>query len=117
IANEAIKLLVTLNMGARRDFTAAVKVECLLPEDLAREADAMAKVCPIVGMGHIIEADDRRFPRIRRSKRDVTARFRSHGPRMSLEAMCLGGRLAIISDCNRDEVVLDIRIVDAGCRA
>ncbi|ENN86115.1 hypothetical protein RHSP_32539 [Rhizobium freirei PRF 81] len=116
-AQEGIDLIVGLNICPRLDFSAAIVVESLLPEDLAGEAHAMAELLPVFRMAHIVEADHRIGLRIGGAQRHVAARFRQIVADMHLEAVAPGRRLAVIADGNRQEVILDIRLLDAGRRA
>ena len=49
-ANEAVQLLIGLHRCAGLDLLAAIRVERLLREDLAGEADAVAEVIPVLLM-------------------------------------------------------------------
>src|SRR5262245_14195631 len=50
LADKCIEIVVRLNMASWRDFAAAVGCESILAENLARQADAMAEVRPVVLM-------------------------------------------------------------------
>ncbi len=59
IADEAVELGIALEVGAGLDLAALIRLERLLLEDFARQAQAGAELCPIVRMRHVVEPDDR----------------------------------------------------------
>ena len=68
-------------------------------------------------MAHIVEADDRIGLRVGGTQGDAAARLRQVVADMHLEAMALGGRLAVVADGDGKEVILDVGLLDAGRRA
>ena len=59
-AEKVVQLDVILDLRSRLQFTLQVRLERLLPEDFAGQADAAAEVLPILGVGHVVELDARR---------------------------------------------------------
>ena len=55
-----------------------------------------------------------RFLRIVRLRLHEAARFRAHWPDMDLEGMSRDRGLAVIANGDRQKVIFDVRIVDAG---
>ncbi len=117
LADEIVELVVALHLAAGRNLAAAIGIEGGLPENLARQPDAVAEVAPVVRMRHVVEADFRLRPRVGRAQRDRAARLRAHRPDMRLEAVRLGRGLAVVAHGGRDEMILDVGVVDAGRRA
>ena len=60
LADEGVEFVVGLDRRARLDFLAPIGVECGLAENLARDADAVAEIDPVLRVGHVAEADARR---------------------------------------------------------
>src|SRR5690606_37977500 len=69
------------------------------------------------GVRHVVEADYRLVARVGRAQADRAARFRPHRSDMRLEAVALGGGLAVVADGGRKEVVLDVGVVHTWLRA
>ncbi|MNL60405.1 hypothetical protein D3C87_1842100 [compost metagenome] len=113
LAQERIDLFVRLHAGARLDFRPAEFVEGLLAEDLARQPHAMAEFFPVFRVAHIVEADDRVVMRIGGTQRDIAARLRQVVADMCLKTMAFRSSLAIIGDGDGQEMVLDVRLLQA----
>ena len=107
--------LVTCRAGL--DLAAAIGVEGGLGEDLAGQADAGAHLGPVVGMAHIVEEDQRLVARVGGAQADPAAALRAHRADMRLEAVLGGQRTAVIGHGEREEVVLDVGVADAGAGA
>ena len=55
LTDEPVQLGVALHRCARLNFLAAKWVKGRLAKNLAGQADAMAKIAPILRIGHIVE--------------------------------------------------------------
>ena len=97
-----------------RELRAAVRVERLLREDLARETDRVAEFLAIAFGREIVEQDAWRLPRIRRREGDAAARGRPHRAHVRLEAVLVDLVLAVVADRDRQEMVLQVGMLDAG---
>ena len=113
-AHEGVDLGIRPHRSARLDLPPAIAVKGRLREDLAGQSHRCAHRGPVVGMAHVVEADARGLCRIGRSEPHPAAALRAHRPDMRLKPMALRQRLAVIGHGERQEVVLQIRIVDAG---
>ena len=103
--------------GAGRELRAAERIERLLREDLAREADRVAEFLAIAFGREVVEEDARRIPRIRRREGDAAARGRPHRAHVRLEAVLVDLLLAVVADRDRQEMVLQVGMLDAGAAA
>ena len=110
LRDETVKLRVALKLCAGLNFFASEWVKSSLAKNLASQTDAMAKVAPILRIGHIVEEDLRIFIRIPRAQRHRPARGRPHGPDMGLEPMAFGSGLPIIAHGDWQEMILNIGI-------
>ena len=114
LADEGVELVVGLHVGAGLDLVAGVGAEGGLAEDLAGQADAVAEVGPVLLGRHVVEADRRRDGRVGGLQADGAARGRAHRADMGLEAVALDRGAAVVADGERQEMVLDVGVVDAG---
>ncbi len=57
VAHELVQLLVGLALQPRADLAAAVLVQRRLVHDLARDADRVAELLPVLLVGHVVEQD------------------------------------------------------------
>ena len=102
------------NPRARLDLGAAVGIEGLLADDLAGQADAGAEAGAVVLVRQVVEQDARLVPRIGRLDPHVPAALRLVGADVDLEAVALERGLAVVAHGRGQEVVLDVRPLDAG---
>ena len=108
LGDEPVKLGVALQRCARLNFLAPERVKGRLAKNLSGQAYAMAKITPILRIGHIVEQDFWIFGRITGAQSHCPARGRSHGPDMGLEPMTLRGGAPIIAHGDRQEMILNV---------
>ncbi len=77
----------------------------------------VAEFAPIAFGREVVEQDARRLPRIRRRERDRAARGRAHRAHVRLEAVLVDLLPAVVGDRDRQEVVLQVRVLHAGAAA
>ena len=114
LADEAVEFLIALHLAARRYLPAAICVERGLAKNLARQADAPPEIRPVVRVRHVVEADFRFGPWVGRTQGNSASRLRSHRPDMRLEAVRFRRRPSVVAHRGGNEMVLDVRVVDAG---
>ena len=117
LADEGIDSVIVTGILARCPFGADIGGEGGLGEDFPREADAGAELQPIVGMGHIVEADTRQAGGVGIAQADPAAALRALGADMNLKAVARGERFAVIGNSERQEMILDIGVDNAGAAA
>jgi hypothetical protein len=114
LANESIDLCICPDVGSWLDFPAAIRVEGRLGEDLAGQSHTGPHLDPIVLMAHVVELDPGIIPWVGGGKPHEAPALGAHWPHMSLKAVLGCKSFAIISYGERQEVILDIRVADAG---
>ena len=117
VLHEVVERVVALDVGAGRDLVPRVVRERRLGKDLPREPDAGPEVPPVVLVGHVVEEDRGCGAGLGRGQSHAAARFRAHRPHVGLEAVALGGGLAVVAHGEGQEVVLDVRVLHAGAGA
>ena len=58
-ADHVIELIIRLHLIARLDLMAGIGFERILRKDLAGQADAAAKIDPVLLFAHVVEPDHR----------------------------------------------------------
>src|SRR5690625_186422 len=117
LADEGVDLCVALDARSGRQLGSAVGVEGLLGEDLAGQTDGFAHFLPVVLGPHIVEEDGRRLARVARADVHVASGSWAHGAYMSLKTVAFYRVAAVIVHRDRQEVVLQVRVLDAGAAA
>src|SRR6185312_393307 len=116
-AEMGVDLGVGLDVGAGRQLLPAKRIEGLLSKDLARQLDARTELEAVLLGLQVVEADRGRLPRIGGLERDRAAACRSHRADMSLEAMPRLSRAAVVTRRDRQEVILEVGMLDADMAA
>ena len=111
VADEAVDLGIALQHGRRAEISRPLYgVKAFWLEDLAGQADAGAKIPPVVRMRHVVEPMTGGIRRIGRAQLARNPRdFERIGPDMDLEAVARRRRLAVIADGDGQEVILRYR--------
>ena len=112
LADEVVELLIALGLGARLYLASGEGLHGGLAEDLPRHADAGPEVLPVLLLRHVVELDLRPLLGIGGAQPHPAARGRAHRADVGLEAVRLGRRLAVVADRHRQEVVLDVGVLD-----
>ena len=118
LADEAVELVVARSAAAPGWISlAGVGAEGGLGEDLAGQPDAVAEVAPVLRVRHVVEADRRGGDRVGALQADGAAGGRAHRADMGLEAVAVDRGAAVVADRQRQEVELDVGVVDARRRS
>jgi hypothetical protein len=117
LADEFVNGVIAGHVIAWLDLAAGIVAQGRLVDDLAGQADAAAEFLPVFFVGHVVEVQLRRLLRVGGYGLDRTARLGPHRADMNLEAVSAGGRLAVVGNGARQEMILDVRVLDAGARA
>ena len=64
VTHKLVQLFVGLALNARADFPSTVFIQRRLVHDLTGDADRIAKLLPVLFVGHIVEQDRRMLMRI-----------------------------------------------------
>src|SRR5688572_29939522 len=116
-ANVGVDMLIGGGGFARLNLTALISGESGLGENFACEVHAGSKFLPVVGVGHIIELDDRRIAGIGGAQAHIPARLSTHGPDVNLEAVGRRRGLTIVAHRYWKKVILHIGILHSGTGA
>ncbi len=73
LADEGVQLGVALRLHARIQLATTVRIERGLRDDLAGDADGIAKLAPVLLVGHVVEQDAGVDPRIGGANLDAPA--------------------------------------------
>src|SRR5882724_12249080 len=112
-----VDLGVGFDVGTGRQLLSAEGIEGLLCEDLARQLDARAELEAVLLGLQVVELDDRRLPGIGGFEGNRAAAGRPHRADMGLETVARLTRTAVIAGRNRQEMILQVRMLDAGMAA
>src|SRR5262245_11269816 len=113
LPDESIDIGVGSDVIARLDLAAGESLHGGGAEQCAGQPDAAPEIVAVGGVGHVVEKDPSRLARVARAQLHPTARARAHRPDMDLETMTGCGRLAVIANGARQEMILDVGIFDA----
>ena len=116
-AHEGVDLGIALNALARLDLPPTPTREGGLRKDLAGEAHTGTHLLHVLRRAEIIEKDARRVARIRRSQAHPTAAVGAHRTDMRLETVLRSAARSIVGHGHGQEVVLEIRVANAGAAA
>ncbi len=116
-ADEGVDFGVALHVRPGRKLGAPVRIEGFLGKDLAGQADRGAHLHPIAFGCHVVEDDRGRLARVRGPQPQPAGRGRSHRPDVGLEAVARIGIAAVIIDRDRQEMILQVWVLDARRRA
>ena len=114
LTDKAVQFRIGLQCGTGLDFVFDERLECVLAENLAGQADTIAKLLPVLVLRHVVEKDLWIIRRIAGRQCDGPARGGPHRTNMGLKPMPFGCGLAIIAHRDRQEVILDIGVFDTG---
>src|SRR3546814_3424670 len=81
-----------------------------------REPDRGAELLAVGFLAQVVEEDARRRLGVGRLQRDLAAALRAHRPDVGLEAVTAGGVAAVVVHGDGQEVILQVRMLDAGDR-
>ncbi|CCJ88366.1 protein of unknown function DUF140 [Cronobacter turicensis 564] len=109
VADKFVKLFIGLAVDARTDFPAAEFIQRGLVDNLARDANGVAELLPVLLVRHIVKQDSRVLARIARFNAHVTAARRAHGADVTLETVRFDGVRAVVVNRHRQKVVLNVR--------
>src|SRR3546814_3919807 len=82
-----------------------------------REPDRGAELLAVGFLAKVVEEDARRRLGVGRLQRDLAAALRAHRPDVGLEAVTAGGVAAVVVHGDGQEVILQVRMLDAGAAA
>src|SRR4029077_10310866 len=102
---------------SRLQLAAPIAIESRLREDLARQAHAGAHLLPVLGSGHVVEADPGLVERLGGSQAHPPLAARAHWPRVRLKAVLARECRAVIIHRQRQEMKLDVRVAHPGAAA
>ncbi len=109
VAHELIQLLVGLALHPGTDFASAELVQRRLVDNLARDADRIAELMPVLLARHIVEQDSGMAARIARLNAHMAAARRSHRADVTLETVRVDRVRPVVVNRHRQEVILNIR--------
>lgn len=113
LAHPGVDLRVRLHRLGRRDGVAAVLVEDLLLEDLARQANRRANVHDVLVRAQIVGLEDRVLTGVGAAKLQVATTRRAHRRAVSLHRVLLA-RSQLAGERARQKVVLEVRVALSG---
>ena len=116
-AHEGVDLGVGVDACAGRELRPEVGIERPLRKELARQAHRGAHLLAVAFGGHVVEQDRGRLPRVGRAQADPADRGRAHRPDVRLKAVGLLRIAAVVVHRDRQEMVLQIGMLDARARA
>src|SRR2546423_12676716 len=91
----------------RSDLAATKAIESRLREDLARQPHAGAHLLPVLGSGHVVEADPRLVERHGGPQAHPALALRAHRPHVRLKAVLARQRRAVVVHRQRQGMTLD----------
>ncbi len=109
VAHKLIQLGIALAVNTRADFAAAILIQRRLVHDLPGDANGVAKLLPVLLMGHIVKQDRRMGVRVARLQTHVAAAGGTHRADVALEAVLFHRVGAIVVNRHRQEMVLNVR--------
>ncbi|CCK14201.1 protein of unknown function DUF140 [Cronobacter universalis NCTC 9529] len=109
VADKFVELFIGLAVDARTDFPAAEFIQRGLVDYLARDANGVAELLPVLLVRHVVKQDRRMLARIARFNAHVAAARRAHGADVALETVRFDGVRAVVVNRHRQEVVLNVR--------
>ncbi|CCK06833.1 protein of unknown function DUF140 [Cronobacter sakazakii 696] len=109
VADKFVELFIGMAVDARADFPAAEFIQRGLVDYLARDANGVAELLPVLLVRHVVKQDRRMLARIARFNAHVGAARRAHRADVALESVRFDGVGAVVVNRHRQEVVLNVR--------
>ena len=112
-----VNIIIALYRCSGREFCAAEGVKGSLLKNLSCQADCGPHVAAILCTAHVVEQDARRCSCPSIAQANMAPAGRAHGAHMGLKTMATGWRLAVIPHRQRQKMVLQVRLAQAGLAA